>query len=106
MELYYKDKIYRVQVVLKGDKYGLRDCHTHNEAEPLVEFYLVREDVEDPLYRSMMISRYNLSTLCKHIEESPGYGLNLHGGFDDCCITNLNIIQVINYTIKKMITII
>ena len=30
---------FNVRVLQQHDRYGLRDCLVHNEAEPLIEFY-------------------------------------------------------------------
>ena len=44
--------------IRQGDKYGLNDCRTHNEPEPLVEFYLVGEGK-----KPWFVSRYYRETL-------------------------------------------
>ena len=56
----------KVCLIKRGDKYGLSNCVTHNEADPLVEFY-------DPRH---FVRRYYLSTI---LEIEPGQGLCLEG---------------------------
>jgi len=56
----------KVRLIKRGDKYGLSNCETHNETDPLIEFY-------DPRH---FVRRYYLSTILK-IES--GQGLCLDG---------------------------
>ena len=66
-----------VRLVRKGDRYGLNGCLTHDEDEPLVEFYDGDYDHNPWLgVKGQFISRYNLSTLLDH--ESGG--IDLDGG--------------------------
>jgi len=51
----------KVCLVKRGDKYGLSNCETHDEAEPLIEFY-------DPRH---VVRRYYLSDI---LEIEPGQG--------------------------------
>ena len=44
--------------IRQGDKYGLNNCLTHDEPEPMVEFYLVGKG-KQPWF----VSRYYLLTL-------------------------------------------
>ncbi len=68
-----------VRTVLKGDRYGLDDCLTH-DADPMVEFYdytFANQKTFGP--RGQFVSRYYVSTLLKdHHRLTPG--LCLHGG--------------------------
>ncbi len=67
-----------VRVVMKGDRYGLDDCLTHDKADPLIELY-------DQTYagkkgfgpRGQFVSRYYATTLADH---PTGQGLCLDGG--------------------------
>jgi len=72
----FHDKIthltWAVRIVEKGDKYGLKDCLTHEGDEPLVEFYDTRYEHTD---LGQFVSRYFLETLI----DGEG-GLNLQGG--------------------------
>ena len=56
----------KVCLVKRGDKYGLSNCETHDEADPLIEFY-------DPRH---FVRRYYLSDI---LEIEPGQGLCLDG---------------------------
>lgn len=66
---------FTVRIVEQGDKYGLRDCLTHNKSEPFVEFY-------DGRYMhtqyGQFVARYNFTTL----QDFKG-GLDLDGGVPD-----------------------
>lgn len=65
-----------VRVVEKGDRYGLDDCLTHDEADPLIEFYdLTYTEKFGP--RGQFVSRYYASTLA---EDAKPYSLTLDGG--------------------------
>ena len=64
---------WNVRVILKGDKFGLDDCLTHEKNEPTVEFYDTTHMHTD---RGQFVSRYYLSTL---IERDGNYGLDLQG---------------------------
>ena len=56
----------KVCLINRGEKYGLNNCVTHNETDPLIEFY-------DPRH---FVRRYYLSTI---LEIEPGQGLCLEG---------------------------
>jgi hypothetical protein len=69
---------WRVRFVRKGDRYGLNHCLTHEEAEPLVEFY-DREFAGDTFPdEGQFVSRYYVSTLLKR----GGGALNLDDGIE------------------------
>lgn len=68
-------RTFLVRVVHKGEKYGLDDCLTHDEADPLIEFYDQSVNLKSWGPRGQFVSRYYASTLA---ERSP-YGLNLLG---------------------------
>ena len=75
-----------VKLLLEGDKYGLDDCLTHDEEDPLVEFY-DRQHADADAPEGQFVSRYNLSTLLKSdryddVKERWARGLNLHGGVE------------------------
>jgi hypothetical protein len=56
----------KVRLIKRGDKYGLSNCETHNETDPLVEFY-------DPRH---FVRRYYLKTI---LSIKPQQGLCLEG---------------------------
>ena len=99
-----------VKLVMKGNKYGLDNCLTHDEDEPMVEFYdLHYPETFGP--DGQFVSRYNLSTiLCEGCPLSredlmnssardPEVGINLDGGVDawsmsgPCLTEVLEVIQ-------------
>ena len=53
-----------VRIVRQGDRHGLNDCLTHNEARPLVEFYDASSSATP---RGQFITSYYLSTLLGHV---------------------------------------
>jgi len=69
-----------VRTVMKGDRYGLEDCLTHEKDDPMVEFYdwkYANQKTFGP--RGQFVSRYCLSTLAKQM----GGGLCLDGGIPE-----------------------
>ena len=63
--------VWAIRLVEKGDKYGLNDILTHDEADPLVEFFDTRYEHTD---FGQFVTRYYLGTLLK-----SGGGLCLQG---------------------------
>jgi hypothetical protein len=53
-----------VRLVCEGDRYGLRDCLTHDDPRPMIEFYDARYDHHAG--RGQFITRYYLATLWEH----------------------------------------
>lgn len=66
---------FNVRLVQKGDEYGLDNKLTHDEDEPLVEFYDTRYPHTE---FGQFISRYYRKTLLG--SPSVEHGLDLHGG--------------------------
>ena len=67
-----------VRVVFGGGRYGCEDCRTHDESDPLIEFYDAR--YEHTAERGQFVARYYASTLRGGKYTRPfgtGYGLNL-----------------------------
>lgn len=75
------NRSFTVRVVNKGDKYGRNLCLTHDEDQPLVEFYDVRyahDKDENGRVLGQFVSRYYMKTV---LECAAGNrGINLHGG--------------------------
>ena len=91
-----------VRIVFEGDDYGLNHCLTHDETEPMIEFYdmdsraaeLMRgSDDKTEAYLAeeygQFVGRYYWSSLkfegvlrCKTLTDWSKRGLNLHGGED------------------------
>jgi hypothetical protein len=70
--------------VRKGDRYGLNGFLTHNEDDPVVEFYDARFDHNEWAgFIGQFISRYCLSTLEEGMFELVICGLDLDGGIPD-----------------------
>ena len=103
---------WRAQLILKGDKWGLDNCYTHDKDEPMIEFY----DLSHPETfgdEGQSVSMYSLGTLCfennpmsredliKAPARDPEVGLNLDGGVDAWSITGPCLTEVLN-TLKDM----
>lgn len=73
------DKFF-VRIVRKGDRYGLDFCLTHNENEPMVEFYDTRYPHTE---FGQFVSRYYLSTTL----EGDNTGLCLYGGVPEWTVS-------------------
>lgn len=65
---------FHVRLVEQGEKFGLERCLTHDNINPLVEFYDARYTKGFDLL-GQFVSRYYLSTLLR-IEERGGLCLN------------------------------
>lgn len=68
---------FNVRIVQEGDNYGLNNCLTHEQKEPLVEFYDSRYPHTE---FGQFVSRYNMSTL---LQRNANVGLDLDGGIAD-----------------------
>ena len=80
-----------VRIVNQNDRYGLDNCLTHNQAEPLVEFY----DARYPFTAyGQFVSRYYMTTL---LDRSEAYGLDLDGGIRDWKIDRNTMASVMNW---------
>ena len=77
------ERRWRVRFVRKGDRYGLNHCLTHEEAEPLVEFYDRKNAGDTFPDEGQFVSRYYVSTLLKR----RGGRLHLDGGIEAWCIS-------------------
>jgi hypothetical protein len=69
-----------VRIVELGDKYGLNSCLTHNQDEPLVEFYDTRYEHTD---YGQFVSRYYLRTM---LDGNKGVSL-------DCGVADWTVYQ-------------
>lgn len=83
--------MFNVRLVKKGDKYGRGYRLTHDEEEPLVEFYDARYPDIDYGEIGLFVSRYYVSTIMEHDDD---YGINLDGGVKDWSISSENVKQV------------
>lgn len=91
-------RTFNIALVRKGDRYGLRDCLTHDKADPMIEFYDATYE-NDPKFgdRGQFVARYYLSTLtgqdnysrCDHRKGSPG--IDLCGHVPEWKVTGENV---------------
>ena len=68
---------FTIRLVSKGEKYGLDFCLTHDETDPLVEFYYGRFSHSDFGRMGVFAGRYYARTI---LESSHQHGLCLDGG--------------------------
>lgn len=71
---------FNVRIVNEGQKYGLNEQLTHENKEPLVEFY---DNRYPHTQYGQFVSRYNLNTL---LDRQENIGLCLDGGVSDWSI--------------------
>lgn len=86
--------VFCVRIVEKGDTYGLNNCLTHTDSEPLVEFYDKRFPHTE---YGQFVSRYNLTTLLKM---KKNLGLNLQGGVPDWSVNAQGMKEVLQWLEK------
>lgn len=86
-------RAFTVRVVLMGDTWGRDDCLTHEEPDPLVEWYdLTYVDKFGP--RGQKVSYYYLSTLADH---DPARGLALDGGVPAWTVSAGNVADAVAF---------
>ena len=68
---------FNIKLVNQGEQYGLNNKLTHDNKDPLVEFYDARYSHGE---LGQFVTRYSLSTLT---EDGKKGGLNLQGGVPD-----------------------
>jgi hypothetical protein len=88
---------FNVRIVEKGDKYGRDMCLTHDESEPLIEFYDASYDFEKDEFGKVLgqfVSRYYMSTLAG--EYNGTFGLCLDGGSADVWSINSNSMLLVS----------
>lgn len=74
----HKGTPFMVRIVRRGQGYGKNFCITHNEEEPLVEFYDAR--YMHTTY-GQFVNRYRMTTIL--FSNNDAYGLDLYGGEAD-----------------------
>ena len=98
-----------VRIVFEGDDYGLNHCLTHDETEPMIEFYDMDSEARIKMSKSgdktvaylaeeygQFVSRYYYSTLKMRDPLGKGSaltdwserGLCLHGGVDGWSVSS------------------
>ena len=80
------DSEYKIELVLKGDKYGRDNRMTHHSDDGLVEFYSKKSITGDE--EGYMISRYYVSTLM-----SVDQGLTIDSDWSSLDQNQINSIQ-------------
>lgn len=98
-------RMYMTRVVMRGDCYGLNDCLTHEESDPLVEFYLQKKPGMSRKKlrgihgeRGFFTSRYYLSTLCDTIPYPRGdRGIHLEGGDLESTIDGWKLSSIVSW---------
>ena len=93
---------WRVVLVRKGDGYGLDNCLTHDEDDPLVEFWDLGVD-PDKFPEGQFVSRYYRSTLLGESsygvepEDLERNGLCLQGGVEAWRVDGCAMVQVLRW---------
>jgi len=95
----HKGNKFNVVIVLENDSYGLEDCLTHDEAEPLIEFYDAEYANKGFDYRGQFIGRYYLNTL---VSRAKG-GLDLMGYEPKWKITQSNVESAVTFAFEQRI---
>jgi hypothetical protein len=86
------------RLVHRGDRYGRDGCLTHDEEDPMLEFYDARYNHNPWLgFRGQFISRYYLSTLNEHRPYKRWIGLDLHGGVPVWKASSENMVDIFNW---------
>lgn len=86
-----------VRIVRRGQGYGKNFCITHNNEEPLVEFYDAR--YMHTTY-GQFVSRYNMTTIL--FSNNDAYGLDLYGGESDWKIDAKTMTKITAWLQKEM----
>lgn len=85
---------FNLRIVRHGDRYGLRDCLTHDSARPMVEFYDARyTDAQGFTPRGQFVSRYFVRTLL----DGSASGLMLEGSEREWDIDGATMARVRDY---------
>lgn len=87
-------RMFAVRLVCRGDRYGRDGCLTHDEDDPLVEFYDTSYAGEWPDSFSgdlgQFVSRYYRDALVSH-----NGGLSLDGGVPVWCVSGESLATVL-----------
>jgi len=89
-----ENRPFRMRLVPEGERYGREDCLTHDEVDPLVEFYDASQDPEKFGERGQFVARYYLSTLR---ERDGALGLCLDGGIPSWSVDAAFMTQVVRW---------
>ena len=91
---------FNVRVLQQHDRYGLRDCLVHNEAEPLIEFYDNRYTDADDWKRGQFIARYYLSSLMANAFVHAMFGLILDTEINDWRVSSGIMAEIFHWLIR------
>ena len=87
-------RVFAVRLVSRGERYGRDGCLTHDEGDPLVEFYdaTYAGDWPDTFTGDLgqFVSRYYRETLLSH-----DGGLSLDGGVPVWCVSGESLATVL-----------
>lgn len=90
-----------VRLVHRGDRYGRDGCLTHDEDEPLVEFFDNDFDHEPWMgIRAQFVSRYYISTL---LESDPYRGLCLDGSIPKWTLGAVEMQEVRSWLVARIL---
>lgn len=93
--------VFNVRIVRYGDRYGLDDCLTHDEQEPMVEFYDASQCVIKFGPRGQFVSRYYCSTI---LENEFPWGLSLDGGIPQWSVSSSGMAHVKDFINQALST--
>ena len=98
-----KGREFFIRVVMKGDRYGLKDCLTHTEDSPMIEFYdYTYAGDKDFGPRGQFVTRYYAETLSGNVERK--YGLDLCGHVNEWSVDEKAckpVIELANRLVRK-----
>jgi len=86
-------ELFNIRIVNTGDKYGVNDCLTNNNA-PMIEFYDARFTHGADGARGQFVTRYYIETLT---DSGCPNGLCLDGGVFAWTVSSDGMRQVLEY---------
>jgi hypothetical protein len=94
---------FNVRLVREGERYGRRDCLTHDKPRTLIEFYDTRHsDPDYPDGRGQFVTRYYLQTLASdYRRRAPDHGLDMHGGVPSWKLTSLEVSDALAWALEQ-----
>ena len=86
-DLMKKFEHWNVRILRRGDRYGLNDCLTHEEDDPIIEFYDTNRTDDEEWKRGHFVARYYVETLFDDEWDLQNQGLQLDGGVENWYVT-------------------
>ncbi len=74
---------WNVRIIRQNERYGLQNCLTHTESDPLIEFFDTNHADNAEWKNGQFVSRYSAATLFENCYNTYKYGLQLDGGIED-----------------------